>query len=149
LLMDGGYFDANVDSVDVHAMESLLDAQVELTGVASEEFDSKMHVTGILMHVQSLSDIRIIESANSSPWSLPITQMDRVISVSHLQDSTARVRVHGTITYYQPGSAAVLQDGSKSIWIKTQSYKPLQIGDEADATGFPDSHDGFINLVHG
>jgi diguanylate cyclase (GGDEF)-like protein len=149
LLMDGGYVDANVDSVDMQAVESLLDAQVELTGVASEEFDSKMHVTGILMHVQSLSDIRIIESANSSPWFLPITQMDRVINVSHLQDSTARVRVHGTITYYQPGSAVVLQDGSKSIWIKTQSYKPLQIGDEADATGFPDSHDGFINLVHG
>jgi len=149
LLMDGGYFDANVDSVDLHAVEGLLDAQVELTGVASEVFDSKMHVTGILIHVQSLSDIRIIESAHSSPWSLPITQMDRVITVSHLQDSTARVRVHGTITYYQPGSAVVLQDGSKSIWIKTQSYKPLQIGDEADATGFPDAHDGFINLVHG
>jgi diguanylate cyclase (GGDEF)-like protein len=72
-----------------------------------------------------------------------------VITVAHLEDETARVRVHGTITYYQPGSAVVLQDGVKSIWVATQTYEPLKIGDEADATGFPDAHDGFINLVHG
>jgi hypothetical protein len=149
LLMNGGYFDAEVDSDDADALESLLDADVELTGVASEEFDDKMHVTGILMHIQSLSDVKIIQRAKSSPWSLPLTPMDRAISVSHLRDSTARVRVHGTITYYQPGSAVVLQDGAKSIWISTKTHNPLRIGDEADATGFPDVHDGFLNLVHG
>ena len=149
LLMEGGYFNANVDSDDVGVLESLLDAEVELTGVASEEFDSKMHETGILIHVQSLSDVKIIQRANSDPWSLPATPMDRVITVHHLRDSTPRVLVHGTITYYQPGSAVVLQDGDKSIWIATETHKPLRIGDAADATGFPDVHDGFINLVHG
>jgi diguanylate cyclase (GGDEF)-like protein len=149
LLMDGGYLNANVDSDDAGAPESLLDAEVELTGVVSGEFDSKMHETGILMHVQSLSDVKIIRRANSDPWSLPVTPMDRVITVHHLRDSTPRVRVHGTITYYQPGSAVVLQDGGKSIWITTETHKPLRIGDAADATGFPDVHDGFINLTHG
>jgi len=149
LLMDGGYFDANLDSDDPGAIDGLLDSEVELTGVASEEFDSKMHETGILMHIQSLADIKIVQRSGSSPWSLPVTPMDRVITVSHLHDSTPRVRVHGTITYYQPGSAVVLQDGDKSIWISTLTYKPLRLGDEADATGFPDAHDGFINLVHG
>jgi diguanylate cyclase (GGDEF)-like protein len=149
LLMDGGYFDANLDSDDQGAIEDLLDSEVELTGVASEEFDSKMHETGILMHIQSLSDVKIVEHSVSSPWLLPVTPMDRVITVSHLNDSTPRVRVHGIITYYQPGSAVVLQDGEKSIWISTLTYKPLRLGDEADATGFPDAHDGFINLVHG
>jgi diguanylate cyclase (GGDEF)-like protein len=138
-----------VDSDDARAFDGLLDSEVEITGVSSEEFDSKMQETGILMHVQSLSDIRVVERANSNVWSLPITPMDRTITVYHLQDSTERVRVHGTITYYQPGSAVVLQDGAKSIWIATLTYKPLRIGDEADATGFPDNHDGFINLVHG
>src|ERR1035441_8378316 len=87
LLMDGGYLDANVESGDAGAPESLLDAEVELTGVASEQFDSKMHETGILMHVQSLSDIRIIKRAGSSPWSLPATPMDRVITVFHIRES--------------------------------------------------------------
>ncbi len=149
LLMDGGYLKATVDSSDAGAFEGMLDAEVELTGVASEEFDSKMHETGILMHVQSLSDLKVIKRANSNPWALPATPMDRVITVFHVSDSTQRVRVHGTITYYLPGSAVVLQDGSRSIWIDTQTYQPLQIGDAADATGFPDVHDGFVNLTHG
>jgi diguanylate cyclase (GGDEF)-like protein len=149
LLMEGGYFNANVDSDDLGALEGLLDAEVELTGIASEEFDSKMHQTGILIHVQTLSDVRIIKRADSSPWALPITPMDRVITVFHRSDSTSRVRVHGTITYYLPGSAVVLQDGAKSIWIATQTHNPLRIGDAADATGFPDNHDGFLNLEHG
>jgi diguanylate cyclase (GGDEF)-like protein len=149
LLMEGGYFDANLDSDDPGAIDDLLDAEVDITGVASEEFDSKMHETGILMHIQSLSDVKVVERAGYSPWTLPVTPMDRVITVSHLHDSTPRVRVHGTITYYQPGSAVVLQDGDKSIWISTLTYSPLRLGDEADATGFPDAHDGFINLVHG
>ena len=149
LLMDGGYFSANVDSDDAGALEGLLDAEVELTGIASEEFDSKMHQTGILIHVQSLSDVRIIKHADSSPWSLPDTPMDRVITVFHRSDSTSRVRVHGTITYYLPGSAVVLQNGAKSIWIATLTNNPLRVGDAADATGFPDNHDGFLNLEHG
>jgi diguanylate cyclase (GGDEF)-like protein len=149
LLMDGGYFSANVDSDDAGALEGLLDAEVELTGIASEEFDSKMHQTGILIHVQSLSDVRIIKRADSSPWSLPDTPMDRVITVFHRSDSTSRVRVHGTITYYLPGSAVVLQNGAKSIWIATLTNNPLRVGDAADATGFPDNHDGFLNLEHG
>jgi len=149
LLMDGGYLDATIDSEDSSALESLLDAQVELTGVSAEKFDSKMHVTGVLMHLQSLSDVRIIARAERSPWALPITPMDRVMTFSRIQDLSPQVRVHGTITYYQPGSAVVLQDGAKSIWISTLTYKPLRLGDEADAIGIADAHDGFINLVHG
>jgi diguanylate cyclase (GGDEF)-like protein len=149
LLMEGGYINATVDSHDADALEGLLDAEVEFTGIASEDFDSKMHQTGILIHVQSLSDVRIIKRADSSPWSLPDTPMDRVITALHRNDSTSRVLVHGTITYYLPGSAVVLQDGAKSIWIATQTHNPLRVGDAADATGFPDNHDGFLNLEHG
>ena len=59
------------------------------------------------------------------------------------------MRVHGVVTYYQPGSAVVLQNGSKSIWITTHASEPLNIGDQADAIGFPGVHDGFLNLVGG
>jgi diguanylate cyclase (GGDEF)-like protein len=149
LVMDGGYVDATVESSDASAFEDLLDAEVELTGVASEQFDSKIHETGILLHVQSFSDVKLIHRAGSDPWSIPATPMDRVITVFHISDSTPRILVHGTITYYLPGSAVVLQDGAKSIWIATQTYEPLRIGDAADAIGFPDNHDGFLTLEHG
>ena len=149
LMMDGGYFDANVDTDDPNALEDLLDAEVEMTGVASEQFDSKMQESGILLHVQNLAFVKILKRAASSPWSLPLTPIERVINVYHFDKTTQRVRVHGTITYYLPGAAVVLQDGAKSIWISTVMVTPLRLGDEADAIGFPEVHDGFINLAYG
>jgi diguanylate cyclase (GGDEF)-like protein len=64
-----------------------------------------------------------------------------------VKDLTQRVRVHGTITYYEPGLAAVLQSGAKSLWINTQTTDSLRIGDIADATGFPDADSGFLTLA--
>jgi diguanylate cyclase (GGDEF)-like protein len=147
--MDGGNFLADVEGEDAIALQGLLDAEVEVTGIASETFDSKMHQTGIHMQIQSLSNVKIIKRATSSPRTLSETPMDRVIAVYHLNDSTPRVLVHGTITYYVPGSAVVLQNGDKSIWINTLTYEPLRIGDAADATGFPEVHDGFVSLSRG
>jgi diguanylate cyclase (GGDEF)-like protein len=149
LHMDGGYLTADVEGEDANVLQGLLDAEVEVTGIAAEIFDSKMQQTGIHMHVQSLSDVKVIKRASSGPWTLSETPMDRVIAVYHSNDSTARVRVHGSITYYLPGYAVVLQSGAKSIWINTLTYEPLRIGDAADATGFPEVHDGFVNLSHG
>jgi diguanylate cyclase (GGDEF)-like protein len=149
MLTDGGYFAATVDGDGASALEGLLDAEVELTGVASETFDSKMQVTGILIHIQTAAGIKVLNRASASPWSLPVTSMDQVLAVYHVSDSTPRVRVHGTITYYEPGAAVILQDGVRSIWIETQTRNLLQVGDVADATGFPDAHGGFLNLVHG
>jgi diguanylate cyclase (GGDEF)-like protein len=149
LLMNGGNVTVNLDSYSSDAPEDLLDSEVEITGISSGEFDSKMHQIGILMHVQSFSDVKILRRPSTKPWSIPLTGMDRIITVSHIQDSTSRVLIHGTITYYQPGAAVVLQDGDKSVWIATQTYRPMRIGDAADATGFPDAHNGFLNLEHG
>lgn len=147
MLVDGEPVDANIDSSDKSALKNLLDAEVEITGALSGHFDNKMQLTGLLFHVQSLADVKILRRASSDPWSLPVTPMDRVITGYRLVDLGQRLRVHGTITYYQPGNALVLQDGSKSLWIATQSYTPLNIGDRADVIGFPDVQNGFLRLT--
>jgi diguanylate cyclase (GGDEF)-like protein len=146
VVTDGGHFEANLDSDDVAALTGLLDADVELTGVAAGKFDDKMQQTGVVLYVSSLSHIHVLRRAENNPWSLPVTPMDRILSVYHVRELTSRVRVHGTITYYQPGSAIVLQDGPKSLWISTHSREPLRVGDLADATGFPEAHDRVLTL---
>lgn len=149
LLTDAGHIEANVDIDNADALKDLLDADVEVTGAAAGKFDDKMQQAGVVLYVSKLADIRILKHATASPWSLPITPMDKVLAGYHMRDLTPRVRVHGTITYYQPGSALVLQDGSKSLWITTHTREPLQIGDLADATGFPDAHDRLLTLTDG
>jgi diguanylate cyclase (GGDEF)-like protein len=73
--------------------------------------------------------------------------MDQVFTGFRVHDSTQRFHVQGTITYYQPGSAVVLQNGSRSLWISTQTREPLKVDDLAEATGFPDVHSGFLALT--
>ena len=149
MVVDGGYVDGLVVSNEARATGDLLDAEVEVTAVVAGSFDSKMQLTGILLEIPSLSDIRIVKRASASPWTLPLIPMDQILSVYHVGDLTQRVRVHGVITYYQPGAAVVLQDGARSIWISTRTHEPLQLGDEADATGFPESRDHVLTLSDG
>jgi diguanylate cyclase (GGDEF)-like protein len=146
---DGGEIDAVVDSNDASAPKRLLDADVEVTGAVSGRFDGKMQQTGILLHISSLSDVRIVQQAKADPWSLPVTPMDRILASYHVDNLAQRIRVHGTITYYQPGSMLVLQNGDKSLWIQTQSRARLRIGNEADAIGFPAVENGFLTLTAG
>jgi diguanylate cyclase (GGDEF)-like protein len=149
LITDGGHFEANLDSDDAAALNGLMDAEVDITGAAAGKFDDKMQQTGVVLYVSSLANIKVLKTSSGSPWSLPITPMDRVLAVYHANDLTPRVRVHGTITYYRPGSAIVLQDGSRSLWIATHTREPLQIGDLADATGFPEAHERLLTLTDG
>jgi diguanylate cyclase (GGDEF)-like protein len=148
LLMDGGYADLHVSSYDATALKGLLDAEVEVTGAAGRIFDGKMQQTGVMVKVSSLSDIHVLRRAGADPWTLPVTQLGQVIMAYHVRDLSERIRVHGTVTYYLPGSAAVLENETSSLWISTQSEEALQIGDVADAIGFPATGDNRLFLVH-
>lgn len=149
MAVDGGYVDGMVVSDDAREARDLLDADVEVTGVVAGSFDSKMQMTGIDLEIPRFSDIRIVKPARARPWTLPLIPMDEVLSAYRVVDLTQRVRVHGIITYYEPGAAVVLQDNARSIWISTRTHEPLTLGDGADATGFPDSHDHRLTLTDG
>src|SRR5579863_9197205 len=149
LLMDGGHIEANLDSQDEWDLIDLLDDDVEITGVAAGKFDDKMQQTVVILYVSSIANVKTLKHVNTHPWSLPLTPMDQVLVGYNVRNLTQRVRVRGTITYYQPGVAVVLQDGSRSLWIMTHTREALRIGEVADAIGFPDAHDRILNLEDG
>ena len=127
--------------VTVHAVVRAADLVVSAT--------APMQQAGVVLYVSSLADIEVLKRAGANPWSLPVTPMDRVLVDYHMRDLTPRIRVQGIITYYEPGAAIVLEDGSKSLWIETNTRDPLQIGDQADAIGFPDAHNRLLTLTDG
>jgi diguanylate cyclase (GGDEF)-like protein len=147
LHVEGGEIGVTVDVDNPDLLGSLLDAQVAITGAVSGRFDGKMQQTGILLHAASMANVQVLRYAGSNPWNLPLTPMDRILTSYHVSNLSQRIRVHGTITYYEPGSMVVLQDGLKSLWVMTSTMAALQVGDAADATGFPDVHDGFLALT--
>src|SRR5579863_2839161 len=149
LLMDGGNIDAEVVDNDSDKLEELLDSEVEITGAVAGKFDSKMQMTGILLEVPALSDVKILKHVGAVPRVLPATPMDEILKGSDVQDHTQRMRVEGTITYYQPGSGVVLQNGAKSAWVMTQYQQPMHVGDFASASGFPAVRNGSVILTQG
>jgi diguanylate cyclase (GGDEF)-like protein len=148
LRVEGGYIDATVLGRDENKLKDLLDAEVEITGAVAGKFDSKMQLAGIMLQVPSLSDVKIVRTAETRIEALPITPMDEILSGFDVGDHTRRVRVRGTITYYQPGTAIALQDGAKSLWVATQFEGPLKVGQVADVSGFPDTSNGYATLTH-
>jgi diguanylate cyclase (GGDEF)-like protein len=145
---DGGDIDVAVE-VDVpNLLSGLLDADVLVTGAVSGRFDGKMDQTGIVLHVNSMDGVKVLRRALASPWTQPITPMDEILAGYRISNLSRRVRVHGTLTYYQPGSTAVLQQGDKSLWLMTSAITQLQVGDVVDATGFPSLQDGLLALAN-
>lgn len=142
-----GLIDVDLNNADAQALGNLLDAEVELTGVAGARFDGKFEQTGVILHVSTLSGIKVLKTASTSPWALPLTPIDHIMDVYRVRDLSSRVRVTGVVTYYVPGSAMVLQNGASSLWVRTASFLPVHVGDRVDATGFPNLNDGFPELA--
>jgi diguanylate cyclase (GGDEF)-like protein len=149
VVTDGGIVETIVNRLGSEDIDSLLDAEVEITGVAGGSFDGKREQTGVALHVPSITSIKIVRRAAVSPWSLPETPIDRIMTAYHIEDRSSRLRVTGVVTYYEPGAAVVLQNGDRSAWISTRSSSPIRIGDRAEAIGFPSLSNGFLNLTSG
>jgi len=149
ILVDGSAIGVVLENDDPAALKNLLDAEVEITGVVSGKFDGKMQATGVLLHATSLQNVKVLRTAHFNPWSLPITPMDEINSSARVINHSQRVRVQGTITYYHPGTALVLQAGAKSLLVMTLTRDDLHVGDIADVTGFPVVHDGFLAIERG
>jgi len=147
LLVSGGYIDVYVDGDDARLRNALLDAEVEITGIAGERFDGKLEQTGIEMYVNGFAYIKMIHPAQADPWSLAATPIQQILGAYHVEHRTRRVLVRGTVTYFEPGAAAVIQDGPRSLWVETKSREPVTVGDLAEVTGFPTNRDGFLTLT--
>ncbi len=146
LLVNGGYIEAAVVGDDERFRSQLPDAQVEITGAVAGKFDSKMQLAGIVLEVQGPPDVTILKRVNVPLESLPLTPMDEIVKGYYVLDQTQRLRVRGSITYFEPGTALVLQQGAKSLWVVTQYEGNLPLGEVVDAVGFPDVPNGTLTL---
>jgi diguanylate cyclase (GGDEF)-like protein len=149
LRMDGGNVGVIMDSDDASRLKGLLDAEVEVTGAVSGQFDGKMQQVGLLVHAMSFDQVNILKRAPSDAWSTPVAPMDEVLRNLDVLDRSKRVRVQGTLTYYHQTSMAVVQDGERSIRILTPQIAQLRVGDRVEAIGIPFVDNGFLTLKLG
>ncbi len=136
LLTQGGRVEVFLANGAGFAPESMLDSEVEITGVSGSLFDAKNQTTGAILYAAQASSIRVLRKAPHAVDQLSLTPIDNVFETRYVSDTSSRVRVRGTITYYKKGQSAVLQNNSKSIFVQTRQTNALAVGDVVDAYGF-------------
>ena len=114
----------------------LLDSTVEIEGVAGGAFDTKSQMMGLIVYAQQWSDIRILKRSTVNALELPLSNIDTVFESRHIEDTSTRLRLRGTLTYYKRGEAAVLEQDGKSVFVQTREDNAIPLGDVVDAVGF-------------
>ncbi len=120
----------------------LLDAEVELTGVAGGIFDGKYRQTGAELWMGSARQMRVLEPADSDPMHLPVTAINKIMAGYSVRDSSQRVHVRGSVIMYQPGLQMVIETpDTQAALVTTYEQVPLHMGQVVDVVGFPDAHE--------
>ena len=136
-----------IDSGGLHE-DDLVDADVTVTGVAGGAFDSKLQMAGIWLDVQDATLVHIDRKPASNPWAQPSVPIDQVIYAYRHGSTSRRVRVAGVLTYYEPGTVAVVEANGLSILIGTGTTTTLTPGTVVEVTGFPEVTDDSMWLNH-
>ncbi|WP_161571066.1 GGDEF domain-containing protein [Granulicella sibirica] len=149
VMMSGGEIQVYLDPSFGYQFKSLLDATVEITGVAGGTFDAKNQLTGIVLYVPGPSSLRVLQKPGVNLENLPLTDIDEVFRFRSVEDRSVRVRVRGALTFYKKGDSAVLEQGGKSIYIQTRQTDDFNLGDVVDAFGFASDREYAPSLREG
>jgi diguanylate cyclase (GGDEF)-like protein len=141
VMMRDGEVQVYVGSSSGFDVETLLDSNVQITGVAGGQFDAKSQMRGVTLYAPRPSAIRVLSSPPVRVKQLPLTNIDDVFQTQRVIDRSQRIRVRGVLTYYKPGDWAVLEQEGKSIYVQTRDTNDLAVGDIVDAVGFASDHE--------
>jgi diguanylate cyclase (GGDEF)-like protein len=148
LKVPDGMIEGEISYPGALSAEQLLDAEVEMTGVAGGAFDSKMQMGGVWLDIDSPDQVKILHLPATDAWSTPTVPLDQVIHAYRLGDASSRVRISGTLTYFEPGSVAVIENNGQSMLLNTGTTEPIQAGTEVEAIGFPEITDDSVWMNH-
>jgi signal transduction histidine kinase len=120
----------------VRRAEELLDSTVRVRGVCSTQFNHQRQLFAIRLMVPRPNDLQIEIPATKDPFAIATRPIDSLLQFAPQATYGHRVKVSGTVIYFEPGSAMFLQDGEHGVEIQTKDREPLQLGDRVEVLGF-------------
>jgi diguanylate cyclase (GGDEF)-like protein len=141
MLVPGGTVQAYIQNYHDVNLSQLIDAEVELSGVAGGIFNARFQLMQTLIYVPGPQELKILRQPKVKPSDLPLTQIDDVVRTRFVVDRSKRVRVEGTVTYSDPGHSLVIQRGNRSLLVLSRQMEPVMLGSVVDVTGFADNRE--------
>jgi hypothetical protein len=116
--------------------EDLVDSVVQVRGVCSTLFNHQRQLFGIRLLVPQPGGLVITTPAPSSPYDMPLQKVNSLLQFSPEGTFGDRVKVTGTVVYFEPGSAVFIQDDTGGLHCQTLQRDALQPGDHVEILGF-------------
>ena len=135
---DDGEFPVYVSDLPPDKLRAVVDASVRARGVVGGVFNERRQMIGIKLYVGRADDLVIIDPAPGEAYSVPTTPVESLLRFRPEGASRHRLKVHGTVTFYQPGGAMFIEDGTGGVAVRTRQAEPIAVGDSVDVLGFPE-----------
>jgi signal transduction histidine kinase len=116
--------------------DELLDSTVHVRGVCSTRFNHKRQLFSIWLMIPRPEDFEIKVPAPTDPFAIDARPIGSLLQFAPQETFGHRVKVVGTVIYYEPDGGIFLQDGEQGVEIQTHARYPLQLGDRVEALGF-------------
>ncbi|HMP83187.1 MAG TPA: sensor histidine kinase [Verrucomicrobiota bacterium] len=132
----GGRLTVYARNLPVERIEDLPDSAVRVRGVCSTLFNHRRQLFAIRLMVPRTEDVAIEAPSREDPYSISTRPIGSLLQFTPHQSYGHRVKVEGTVIYYEPGKELFLQDGDQGLNVQTRERLSLQVGDRVEAIGF-------------
>lgn len=137
LATGGGRLSVYAPELPVAEPGQLVDATVRVRGVCSTQFNRQRQLFAIRLLVPRPEDLIVEIPAPADPYGIPVRPLGSLLQFTPQENFGHRVRVSGTVTYYEPGRVLYLDDGEHGLEVQTREQTALRLGDRVEALGFP------------
>jgi signal transduction histidine kinase len=132
----GGRLSVYARYLPVKRTEDLIDSTVRVRGVCSTQFNHRRQLFAIRLMVPRPEDLVIEQTAPADPFAIAARPIGSLLQFAPQETYGHRVKLVGTVIYYEAGAALFLQDGEQGVEVQTRAREPLQLGDRVEALGF-------------
>lgn len=116
--------------------QDLVDSTVRIRGVCSSQFNRQRQLFAIRLLVPRAEDVTVEIPAPVDPFAIPEQSISSLFQFTPQGTYGHRVKISGTVTYFQPGSALYVQDEVYGLFVHTKSTVPLRLGERVEVLGF-------------
>jgi signal transduction histidine kinase len=132
----GGRLSVYSRTLPCQRLEDLPDSLVRVHGVCSTQFNHRRQLFSIRLMVPRPEDLVIETPAAKDPFAIAVRSISSLLQFTPQESYGRRVKIEGTVVYYEPGKVLFLQDGEQGVEVQTKGREALQLGDRVEALGF-------------
>lgn len=137
MVMGGERFTVYARQLPVANPNDLLASTLQVRGVCSTLFNHQRQLFGFRLLVPNAAGLAVEQAASVNPFEVPSQAINSLLQFTPQGTLDHRIKVSGTVVYYEPGNAIFIQDDKEGLRCQTWQRETVQPGDRVEILGSP------------